>query len=59
MAIWQWGFSLLLLATGLWLVLSGTMVAGANGRLLGWILMGYALVRLVLYRLSHSRRGEP
>lgn len=46
--IWRYGFSLVLVAVGLWLVITAPMLGTAPGRTLGWIIIGYAVVRLAL-----------
>lgn len=56
MALWRWGFSILLAGVGIWLLLSDTLFGGREGRILGWIVIGYAVVRLGFYWLSDSWR---
>jgi hypothetical protein len=57
LAIWSWGFSGVLVAVGLWLVLTEPTVAGSNARMLGWILLGYSIVRLLFAYLMNLSRG--
>ena len=46
--IWRYGFSVVLAGAGLWLVITAPMLGAASGRTLGWVVIGYALVRLAL-----------
>ncbi|MBI3872639.1 MAG: hypothetical protein HY304_06155 [candidate division Zixibacteria bacterium] len=56
MAIWRWGFALLLLVAGVWLVVAAPVWGGASGRTLGWVVIGYAVVRPLFGRLVGSGR---
>lgn len=52
LAVWRWGFTVVLVAAGTWLVIYGPQFADIHGRTLGWVVIGYAVVRLVLGRLT-------
>ncbi|HUU44683.1 MAG TPA: hypothetical protein VM118_03030 [Acidobacteriota bacterium] len=54
--IWRWGFSLLLVGVGIWLVIAKPLFAGAQGRIFGWVVIGYAVLRLLVGHLSDHRR---
>jgi hypothetical protein len=54
--IWRWGFSVLLIGVGIWLVVARPTIAGVQGRTLGWVVIGYALLRLILGHLSDPQR---
>jgi hypothetical protein len=57
MRVWRWGFSAVLIGIGLWLIVTGKQIAGAEGRILGYVIVGYALLRLALgYLGERSRR---
>lgn len=56
--IWRYGFSLVLAAVGLWLVITAPMLGAASGRTLGWIIIGYAGVRLALGWLTDRGKGR-
>jgi hypothetical protein len=56
--IWRYGFSLVLLAVGLWLVITAPTLGAASGRTLGWIVMGYALVRLAIGWLTDRGKAR-
>ena len=58
LAVWRWGFSAVLVGIGIWLVVAQPTVVGGNGRVLGWILIGYALVRLLLGYVLNLSRGR-
>jgi len=58
LAVWRWGFSAVLVGIGLWLVLAQPTFVGGNGRVLGFVLIGYALVRLLLGYLMNLSRGR-
>lgn len=57
LAIWKWGFSAALVLVGLWLVIAQPTVMGGDGGVFGWILIGYAFVRLLLSYLMNLSRG--
>ncbi len=48
MALWRWGFSIVLIGCGLWLVVASPQIGGASGRTLGLVVIAYAVVRLGL-----------
>jgi hypothetical protein len=56
MKVWRWGFSVVLVGVGLWLVVTGRQIAGAEGRILGFVVIGYALLRLALGYLGERSR---
>ena len=56
--IWRWGFSLVLVAVGVWLVVTNPPFGGSNGRLFGWIIIAYGVIRLLLQRLFTPSRGK-
>ena len=56
--LWRYGFSVVLVAVGLWLVISAPMLGAASGRTLGWVVMGYAFVRLALGWLTDRGKGR-
>jgi hypothetical protein len=56
--LWRYGFSVVLVAVGLWLVISAPMLGAASGRTLGWVVMGYAIVRLALGWLTDRGKGR-
>lgn len=56
--IWRYGFSLVLMAVGLWLVITAPVLGAASGRTLGWIVMGYALVRLAIGWLTDRGKAR-
>jgi hypothetical protein len=56
MVLWRWGFAVLLLLVGGWLVIASPAIGQANGRTLGYVVIGYALLRLLLGWLAHGRR---
>ncbi|HWO58195.1 MAG TPA: hypothetical protein VNN55_11585 [bacterium] len=58
MRVWRWGFSAVLIGVGLWLVATAPTIGGASGRTLGWVIMGYALVRLALGWLSDRGKSR-
>ena len=57
--MWRWGFSVLLVGVGIWLVIAKPLFAGAQGRLFGWVIIGYAVLRLLVGYLSDQRRPPP
>ena len=57
--LWRWGFAVVLVAVGLWLVWTAPPIGRASGRTVGWIMIGYAVVRTALAWLTGSRRQEP
>lgn len=57
-AVWRWGFTVALVALGIWLVIANPAIGGANGKLMGWIVIGYGLLRLLLNRLIYPVRGK-
>jgi len=57
LAVWRWGFSIALVGVGLWLIIARPSLAGGEAHVLGWILVGYAVVRLLFSYLMNSRRG--
>jgi hypothetical protein len=59
LVIWRLGFTVVLLAAGIWLVATGPLIAGAQGRTLGWVVIGYAILRLGLGYLSDLQRKKP
>jgi hypothetical protein len=56
--IWRWGFTLALVGVGIWLVIANPAVGSANGKLLGWIVIAYGVIRLLLNRLVYPARGR-
>lgn len=58
LAVWRWGFTVILVAAGTWLVIYGPQFADIHGRTLGWVVIGYAVVRLVLGRLSGVNKSR-
>lgn len=56
--IWRYGFSIVLVGVGLWLVISAPMLGAASGRTLGWVVIGYAIVRLALGWLTDRGKGR-
>jgi len=56
--IWRYGFSVVLVGVGLWLVISAPMLGAASGRTLGWVVTGYAIVRLALGWLTDRGKGR-
>ena len=58
-AIWRWGFSVVLVGFGCWLALSAPSAGGADTSVIGWIVIGYGLIRLVFYRLTVFQRRRP
>ncbi len=58
LTVWRWGFTVILLATGTWLVIYGPQFADIHGRTLGWVVIGYAVVRLILGQFSGVDKGR-
>ena len=56
--VWRYGFSVVLIGAGMWLVIAAPMLGAASGRTLGWIVIGYALVRLALGWLTDRGKGR-
>lgn len=56
--IWRYGFVLLLVVAGLWLVITAPMLGAASGRMLGWVVIGYAVVRLALGWLTDRGKSR-
>jgi uncharacterized membrane protein len=52
--VWRWGFSLVLVGVGIWLLIEMPGLGGADARVLGWVIIAYAVVRLFLSMLSNS-----
>jgi hypothetical protein len=47
-----------LTGVGLWLVITAPMLGAASGRTLGWVVIGYALVRLALGWLTDRGKAR-
>ncbi len=58
MLVWRYGFSIVLIGVGFWLVISAPMLGAASGRTLGWVVIGYAVVRLALGGLTDRGKGR-
>lgn len=56
--IWRYGFSFVLVGVGVWLVVSAPMLGAASGRTLGWVVIGYAAVRLALGWITDRGKGR-
>ena len=56
--IWRYGFSVVLVGVGLWLVIAAPVMGTASGRILGWVVMGYAAVRLAIGWISDRGKGR-
>jgi hypothetical protein len=56
--IWRWGFTLALVGVGIWLVIANPAIGGGNGKLLGWIIIAYGVIRLLLNKLIYPARGR-
>ena len=57
--IWRWGFSILLVGVGIWLVIAKPLFAGPQGWIFGWVVIGYAALRLLAGYLSDYQRRPP
>lgn len=58
LSIWRWGFGIVLLIAGVWLVVAAPAVGDADGRVMGWVLIGYAVLRLVLGKITRTRHKK-
>jgi len=58
MSVWRWGFGVALLLVGVWLVIAAPSIGETDGRVVGWVIVGYALLRLLLsWTLKNRNRS--